>query len=70
MTDKYFASAQERFDLHSGRIEDNLKYLDYLQYDHRDRLPYTFKAEIDAIRSGLNRMQEILNIAAQQPEGD
>lgn len=70
MTDKYFASAKDRLDLHSHRIEDNLKYLEFLAYDHREHLPYTFQVEIDKMRSGLRRMQEILEEAEQRSEGN
>ena len=60
MKDKFFHSLKERFETHAGKIEEDLKYLDYTAYDHRDALPYQFVGEIEQIKSCLYRMRIII----------
>jgi hypothetical protein len=60
MKDKFFNTMLGRFEVHEKTIADNVKFLEYLAYDHRDYLPYSFAGEIEQMRSCLSRMREIL----------
>ena len=60
MQDKFFNTAQDRFEVHRRQIARDLEYLEYMDYDYTGKLSTDFRVQIDAAKSALKRMEELI----------
>lgn len=65
MKDKYFDTVRDRFDVHRRQIARDVEYLEYIAYDHAKTISPDFVVQIEALKTALKRMEELL----EEPQG-
>jgi len=61
MADKFFNTVRDRFEYHRRTIARELEGLEGLHADHLNLLSPDFWVQIEAVKTALNRMDDLIN---------